>query len=254
MRWLTGLFLLISLLSPFESVAQEPTGRPAANAQNETPPAWEVELRRRHDELVLANGPGTDAELRDRLLAMGAKDQAAPERGTTKVAPEDVAKLRKAMNLAETDRKLTAELKEIVAASGWPTIAMVGINASNAAMLVLTHTRDHAWQLSLMPQLEQLASDGKIDGSRLATVVDKELVSEGKLQRYGSQFKFVQGAMAMYAVEDPADLDARRAKAFLPPMEVYKKQLSEMYQLKTTDETVKATPPVKTAKRRKKRR
>jgi hypothetical protein len=106
----------------------------------------------------------------------------------------------------------------------------------------------------LLPQLEQLASDGKIDGSRVVTVMDKELVSEGKLQRYGSQFKFVDGAMAMYAVEDPAGLDERRAKAFLLPMEVYKKELSEMYQLKTTDEVVKATPPVKTAKKKKRTR
>ena len=81
-------------------------------------------------------------------------------------------------------------------------------------------------------------------GRALALVIDKELVAEGKLQRYGSQFKMMDGAgMAMFGVEDPGTLDARRAKVFLPPMDVYKQLLSEMYHVKTTDKIVSATPP-----------
>ena len=85
-------------------------------------------------------------------------------------------------------------------------------------MLILTHTSDHAWQRQLLPQLQELADANKIDLSPLALVIDKELVAEGKLQRYGSQFKFFNGEIAMYAVENPATLDQRRAKALLPPM------------------------------------
>jgi hypothetical protein len=203
-------------------------------------PAWQVELDRRHAELVKRNGPGTDAELRDQLMAMGEADQTAPERGLVQVAPEDRAKTQAAANLHETDTRLTAQLKAIVLEKGWPTIAMVGIEASNAAMLVLTHTRDHAWQLSLLGQLEGLADGGKIDGSALSTVIDKELVSEGKLQRYGSQFKVADGGLAMFGVEDPAGLDQRRATVFLPPMALYKQMLGEMYHLKVTDKIVSA--------------
>jgi len=138
------------------------------------------------------------------------------------------------------DKQLTAELKEIVARHGWPTIAMVGMDASNAAMTVLTHTPDHAWQRSMLPMLEELAAKGKIDGSALATVVDKELVSEGKLQRYGTQFKFVDGKMAMVAVEDPAGLDARRATVYLMPIKVYEGMLEQGYHLKVSDVVVSA--------------
>ena len=49
----------------------------------------------------------------------------------------------------------------------------------------------------------------------------------------------------MYAVEDPSGLDQRRAKALLPPMEVYKEQLSQIYHLKATDDVVMATAPEK---------
>jgi hypothetical protein len=95
----------------------------------------------------------------------------------------------------------------------------------------------------MLDLLELLADQGKIDGSALAVVIDKELIGEGKLQRYGTQFKYVDSAMSMYGVEDPAGLDARRAQVFLPPMDVYKKQLEGLYHLKTTDKVVMATRP-----------
>lgn len=191
---------------------------------------WLNDLASRRAELIKRNGPGTDAALREDLVKMYASDQDA--RGAATGHPTYTAKT------AEVDKQLTAELKQIVARHGWPTIAMVGMDASNDAMTVLTHTPDHAWQRSMLPGLEELAAKGKIDGSTLATVVDKELVSEGKLQRYGTQFKFLDGKMAMYAVEDPAGLDARRATVFLMPIKVYEGMLEQAYHLKVSDTVV----------------
>ena len=193
---------------------------------------WRNDLAARRAELIKRNGPGTDAAMRDKLVAMYASDQAARGAGTGH--PVYTAKT------AEVDRQLTTELKEIVARHGWPTIAMVGYDASNDAMAMLTHTPDHAWQVSLLPRLERLAGEGKIDGSMLATVVDKNLVSEGKLQRYGTQFKVVGGKMAMVAVEDPEGLDARRASVFLPPMKTYEEMLAQMYHLPVSDQAAGA--------------
>jgi hypothetical protein len=206
----------------------------STKAKPESSPPWEADLKERRKELIAQNGPGTDTPLREQLLKMYDTDQHA--RGFSG-APAASMK-----ELAATDAQLTLELKQIVDQKGWPTIALVGIQASNAAMTVLTHTADHAWQLQLLPTLEQLADAGKIDPSSLALVVDKELVSEGKLQRYGSQFKAVDGGMAMYGVEDPDQLDQRRAKALLPPMKVYKEVLERMYHLKATNAIVSATP------------
>jgi hypothetical protein len=191
---------------------------------------WMNDMAARHAELIKRNGPGTDAALRDKLVAMYARDQEARGVGTGK--PAYTAKT------AAVDVKLTAELKEMVARHGWPVIAMVGYDASNDAMAMLTHSPDHAWQLSLVPKLEKLAGEGKIDGSALATVVDKELVSEHKLQWYGTQFKVVDGGMAMFAVEDPAGLDARRAMVFLMPIKAYEGMLEQTYHLKLSDTVV----------------
>jgi len=193
---------------------------------------WTNDMAARRAELIQRNGDGTDAALRDKLVAMYASDQEARGAGTGQPAYT--------AQTAAVDAQLTTELKAIVARHGWPTIAMVGFDASNDAMAMLTHTKDHAWQLALVPRLEKLAAEGKIDGAALATVVDKELVSEGKLQRYGTQFKVVDGKMAMIAVEDPTGLDARRAMVFLAPIKVYEAMLEEKYHLMLSDVVVGA--------------
>lgn len=215
----------------------------AATVDSQSSASWESAIKARRQQLIQQNGQGTDATLRSQLLAMRDKDQAvrgfSAGRSTSGMTPDMLAKL------PSTDAELTLELKQIVDQKGWPTISLVGIEASNAAMLIVTHTADHAWQAKLLPRLEQLADAHKIDASTLALVIDKELVSEGKLQRYGTQFKFVNGEMAMYGVEDPGGLDQLRARAMLPPMKVYKETLAQIYHLRAGNAIVSATPPAR---------
>lgn len=189
------LILLLTLVIAAMLASSLPAQSNPHATENEAQatPTWKTAIDARRKQLVADNGYGTDAPLREQLMTMRATDQAA--RG---FASSSSSKQQLIQNLPTTDAELTAELKQIVQQKGWPTIAMVGIDASNAAMLILTHTADHAWQRQLLPQLEQLADTYKIDPSSLAFVVDKELVAEGKLQRYGTQFKYIKGGMAMY--------------------------------------------------------
>ncbi len=211
----------------------------ASTAQQK--PAWEAALEARHKDLIAKNGQGTDIALRDQLLQMRAQDQAA--RGMVPSGQKAASGTPSVKEIPAVDARLTRELKEIVAQKGWPTIALVGIDASNAAMLILTHTADHAWQIQLLPQLQALADADKIDASGLALVVDKQLVAEGKMQRYGSQFKFFNGELAMYAVADPGGLEERRAKALLPPMDEYRRMLVQMYHFNISNNIVMPTKP-----------
>lgn len=228
-RALPTVLLFALALSP-DLAAQQPT------------PAWETSLEARRQQLITSNGPGTDTALRSELLTLRDQDQAA--RGFRNGAPATpTAAPRMASNLAEIDAAITTRLRSIVGQKGWPTIALVGYDASNAAMLLLTHSADHAWQQSLTAQLATLADQGKIDGSALALVIDKQLVAAGKPQRYGSQFKFVDGEARMYAVEDPGGLDQLRARTLLPPMDVYRQILAGMYHLKTSNRIASPTPP-----------
>jgi len=229
------LFVVLTSLSvvfPAVAPAAPRQASPAASTD------WKADIQRRREALVAKNGQGTDAAYRAELLKMRDQDQRARGMG-----PDAKSKghVEIATNLAEIDAALTSELKLDVQAKGWPTIALVGIEASNAAMLVLTHTRDHVWQASLIPMLINLADEKKIDGSSLALVIDKELVFEGKLQRYGTQFKQMDdGTIAMYGVEDPGGLDRERAEVMLPPIDVYKQMMAETYHLKVSNKIAMA--------------
>ena len=237
------MLLSVSLIAPAVFYAQQPPTAAKSEASPNGDAPWIADAARRRQELIDRNGPGTDASLQARLIAMRDADQDA--RGIAHGQAKNNGTLQMASNMAEIDAQLTSQLKEIVAKSGWPTIKLVGIDASNGAMLVLTHTKDHAWQLSLLPLLEKLADEGRIDGLPLAFVIDKELVAEGKLQRYGTQFTRVDSGIGMYGVEDPGGLDAARTRVGLPPIEEYKKQLEAMYHLTVTGKIVMA--PVHTA-------
>ena len=183
-----------------------------------------------------AAAPG--ASVASQLLTMLQQDQTArgltgPQSATTGPAV--------ASNLAQIDAVLTRQLKDIVTRHGWPTIALVGPDASKAATLLLGHTTDLAWRKSLLPQLAALADHREIDPAQLAIVIDKQLVAEGRPQRYGTQFKVVDGQMAMITVEDPGGLDNLRSRALLPPMDAYKATLARMYHLKVSNKI--ASPP-----------
>jgi hypothetical protein len=178
-------------------------------------------------KLVAKHGNGTDEQLQQRLRSMARRDQAVrTAKYVSNTAAEALVKEQE-----QVDIQLTAELKAIVANKGWPTIPLVGLQASEDAALILTHSRDRDFQRAMIPRLRQLREQGEILGSSIAAIVDKLLLSEGKPQRFGTQFEFADGKGRMFPVEDPAHLDERRAKYLLPPIAEYKRVLADMYKL-----------------------
>jgi hypothetical protein len=194
-------------------------------------------IEKRTKELIRQNGKGTDRALRQQLLAMGKLDQQVRkplETMFTKNAKSDQVRVDAInRNMADTDRQLTQQLKDIVTRNGWPTIHLVGAEASSSAAIILVHSPDHEFQRGLLPQLDGLVSDGKIIGSDIAKLTDKLLIGDGKLQRFGTQFHVADGEAVPVPVEDPAHLDELRAKYMLPPMDEYKKLLAKMYHVTT---------------------
>ena len=202
--------------------------------------AWEKTVEARHDALVKQWGNGSDPALREELHAMYAHDQEARRFMMTLPPAQWTASM--AERRQQTDAELTSDLKKIVMTKGWPTFRLVGVDGVGQAMLILNHSRDHAWQNEMLPRLAKLAEKGEIDASGFAMFVDKALVAAGKPQRYGMNFKFVDGKMQMFAVEDPEHLRERREHFMLPPLPVYKHMSAEIYHLKETDEIAQPDP------------
>jgi hypothetical protein len=192
------------------------------------PGDWEARAEARAHRLIEKNGSGTDAALQQELLQMYKTDQEVRTRLNS--APEgERPEITKEME--EIDLRLTARMKQIVAAKGWPTIALVGAEASQAAAVMLTHSSDHEWQALLLPRLRKLVAKEQIFGSDIATLTDRILVSQGNLQLFGTQFKQTDGRMVMMPVKDLEHLEQRRAQYLLPPMPAYRKLLADVYHM-----------------------
>jgi hypothetical protein len=132
--------------------------------------------------------------------------------------------------MGEIDHKDTERMKWIVQRFGWPTPEMVGKEASGNAWLLVQHAdADHAFQKQCLALIEPLARQGVIPGSNYAYLFDRVQVGDGKLQRFGTQGKDIDGMMAIDPVEDPARVDALRKRYGMQPLEEYAKQLADAY-------------------------
>jgi hypothetical protein len=209
-----GYTLLRHLSVPLMCVALGPLGLP-----NEPP----------EERQGQQTANGSDEALRKHLLAMQKADRTIRDRMMV-LSPEKQASMAPA--LKSTDERLTRELKEIVAQKGWPTVNLVGRDASEAASSILLHSPDRNFQKALLPQLEKLVAEHQIAGSDVALLVDTILRAEGKPQRFGTQFKIHGDKAVIDPVEDPARLDERRAQYQLSSMAEYKYVISQLYRVK----------------------
>lgn len=105
---------------------------------------------------------------------------------------------------------------------------MVGLEASNDALRLLTFFHDVPLRDQLLPQLEELAKSQKIAGAGVAALVDQDLIAKGQKQRYGTHYRVAVEDKTLFFVdtEDLAGLDGRRAQMGLPPMADYKQGIA----------------------------
>ena len=157
--------------------------------------------------------------LRAELLQMESADQAAraavdPSRaGDYDPATQAVLKV---------DAANLLRIEAIVARHGFPTRTLVGDDGVDAAWMLVQHAdADPAFQADALRRIKALLSSGEFDRERYAMLTDRVLRAQGKPQRYGSQFEIVDGQWVAQAMEDPANVDRRRAELGMMPLTEY---------------------------------
>jgi hypothetical protein len=113
--------------------------------------------------------------------------------------------IRLANLMAEMDAENQATLDQIIALCGWPSYDSFGYESGRAAQLVALHA------INLTKYFPYIAIEFKkkqLSGEIYALFVDKMLVNEGKLQRYGTQIHMATKKLA--PVEDPAHINENR--------------------------------------------
>ena len=120
-------------------------------------------------------------------------------------------------------RANAARLRELVAEHGWPGWSRVGDEAASAAWRIVQHAiGEPDFQRAMLPVLAEAAERGDVDPAEVAMLEDRIRVFEGRPQVYGTQFDWNDDGTAMVpmgTVDDPDNVDARRAAVGLPPIE-----------------------------------
>ncbi len=130
------------------------------------------------------------------------------------------------LKLLVVDIENREQLKEIVDRHGWPGRSLVGKDGAFAAWLLAQHSDlDPAFQKECLVLMEKMP-DGEIEDQHVAYLTDRILVAEKKPQRYGTQF---DEAFKPRPLEDPQNVDIRRAKVGLPPLDEYIQTSKAMY-------------------------
>ena len=186
-------------------------------------------------------------ELRNELLARRKVDQEArlgfiewmkkhgisddfDQRTGEGLDPVSKAEFDKLMaDLEKADKENTDWLKQLVDKSGWPKVTLVGKEGAEAAWLLVQHAdAEPKFQRKCLDLMTALPKD-EVSQRNLAYLTDRVLLAEGKKQIYGTQFQTVDGKMEPKPLDDPANVDRRRAEAGLEPLAEYARQLAEVY-------------------------
>lgn len=171
-----------------------------------------------------------NAELGAELIEMGRTDQQIREdimvrqREGLEITLADIARLD------SVDGANRERLKAVIEEHGWPTPAMVGAEAANAAFLIAQHAdRDLEFQRRSLEHLQEAFENGEASGQQLALLTDRVRVHEGRMQLYGTQANLEDGAIVLHPIEDSLHVDERRADLDLPPLDTYLDMLRKVY-------------------------
>ena len=177
--------------------------------------------------------PPTSPELRDELLKMREKDQAARQRMAEELLGDDEQQ-KLIEEMTANDAANRERLKAIIAEHGFPTVSMVGQEGADTAFLIVQHAdKDPQWQASMLPVITELSKKGEASKGSVAYLTDRVLRAQNKPQLYGTQYQQEEGTdgKPVYVppvVEDPKNLDQRRMSMGLGKWSSYEAQMAKM--------------------------
>ena len=114
------------------------------------------------------------------------------------------------------------KIKQLLDNYGWLGTDVVGVEGNSTIFLVVQHA-DLKTQEKYLPMMRTAVKNGKAKGSDLALLEDRVALREGKRQIYGSQIGRDPETQKYYVqpLEDPDNVDKRRAEVGLQPLSEY---------------------------------
>jgi hypothetical protein len=107
---------------------------------------------------------------------------------------------------------------------GWPGRTLAGEDGAHAAWLLAQHA-DPKSQPAFLDLLRAAVAAGEASVTDLAYLEDRVRMHAGQPQLYGTQFIHDQQGLRPWTIEDPENLDQRRASVGLGPFADYKTRI-----------------------------
>lgn len=153
-----------------------------------------------------------NAKLKKELLLLAKRDQEVRREGNWN---------------RKIDERSTRRLKKIIKLRGWPTISIVGKEASHAAWLIVQHSPDLKFQKECLGLLRKAVAANESLKADLAYLIDRIKIKDSKKQLFGTQFKFnvKTNKLIPYPIQNPKFMDKRRKAYGLEKFSTYQKKM-----------------------------
>lgn len=124
--------------------------------------------------------------------------------------------------IIENDSINLIKVKAILDTYGWLGADVIGSTGNSTLFLVIQHS-NLPTQEKYLPLMREAVKKGKAFGGNLALLEDRVALGQGKRQIYGSQISRNPDTKMHYVrpLEDPENVDKRRAEVGLPPLAEY---------------------------------
>lgn len=141
--------------------------------------------------------------------------------------------------MIRTDATNLPRVEAILRQYGYPGKSLVGVPTNEAAWHVIQHAP--ALIPQYLPMMKTAAETGELPFRLYATMLDRQLVSENKEQRYGTQAQnYNNGAWFIWPIQNPAQVNQRRQQAgFKTTVEEIAARLGVPYKVLTLEDVAK---------------
>lgn len=130
----------------------------------------------------------------------------------------------------DIDKENQQIVVSIIEKCGFPTVEGHGYKSVETVFLVLQHA-GKGLRSKYFPLIKESAGKGDLSWSIVALMEDRMLMDRGEKQKYGSQVRKNNGSdeWFLYPIHDPENVNERRAKIGLEPIEDYLKNFDIEY-------------------------
>jgi len=125
-------------------------------------------------------------------------------------------------NMKTTDSLNLIQVEKILNKHGWLGSDKIGSQANTTLFMVIQHS-DLPTQIKYLPMMRAAVQQGNAKAGSLALLEDRVALKQGKKQIYGSQVSWNMETDVSFVapLEDPDNVDKRRAEVGLPKLEIY---------------------------------